>query len=111
MLVGMDLVDVQRFKQALETTPKLNQRLFFDSEQNLTIESKAARFAVKEALKKATGEPEKLTWNEIEVTKGGKPKVVLHGQTAERHPDLANRIDVSISHDGGMAGAVVIINA
>ena len=111
MLVGMDLVDVERFKKALEATPKLNQRLFFESEQNLSVESRAARFAVKEALKKATGEPEKLIWNEIEITKGGKPKVVLHGQTAERHPDLANRIELSISHDGGMAGAVVIINA
>ena len=111
MLVGMDLVDIERFAKALETTPKLNQRIFFESEQNLSIESKAARFAVKEALKKATGEPEKFIWNEIEVTKGGKPKVVLRGLTKERHPDLDNRIEVSISHDGGMAGAVVIINA
>lgn len=111
MKVGMDLVDIARFSSALEKTPKLNQRLFCESEQNLSLESKAARFAAKEALKKAVGEPETLNWNEIEITKGGKPKVILHGITATRHPELANRIELSISHDAGVAGAVVIINA
>lgn len=111
MKVGMDLVDIARFSSALEKTPKLNQRLFCESEQNLSLESKAARFAAKEALKKAVGEPETLNWNEIEITKGGKPKVILHGITAIRHPELANRIELSISHDAGVAGAVVIINA
>jgi len=111
MQVGLDLVDIARFGSALNKTPKLNQRLFFESEQQLSLESKAARFAVKEALKKAVGEPESFSWNEIEITKGGKPKVILHGKTAKRHPDLANRIELSISHDAGIAGAVVIINA
>ena len=111
MKVGMDLVDIARFSSALEKTPKLNQRLFYESEQSLSLESKAARFAAKEALKKAVGEPETLNWNEIEITKGGKPKVILHGITATRHPELANRIELSISHDAGVAGAVVIINA
>ena len=111
MRVGMDLVDIARFGSALNKTPKLSQRLFFESEQQLSLESKAARFAAKEALKKAVGEPETLTWNEIEITKGGRPKIILHGDTASRHPDLANRIDLSISHDAGIAGAVVIINA
>ena len=111
MRVGMDLVDISRFASALEKTPKLNQRLFFESEQDLSLESKAARFAVKEALKKAIGEPDTLSWNEIEVTKGGRPRIILHGETAFRHSNLANRIDVSISHDAGVAGAVVIINA
>jgi holo-[acyl-carrier protein] synthase len=109
--LGMDLVDIARFEKALAKTPKLLGRLFFESEQTLAIESKAARFAVKEALKKAVGNPETLNWNEIEVTKGGKPRVVLHGDTATRYPNLANRIEVSISHDAGIAGAVVIIDA
>jgi holo-[acyl-carrier protein] synthase len=107
----MDLVDISRFSSALAKTPKLNERLFFESEQNLSLESKAARFAAKEALKKAVGEPETLNWNEIEITKGGKPRVLLHGITAKRHPELANRIELSISHDAGVAGAVVIIDA
>lgn len=110
--VGIDLVDIPRLQLQLEQTPGLAERLFAPEELGLSIESKAARFAVKEALAKALGDPRKLSWVEIQLGKNelGKPELVLIGGSAVA---LQNRgvlnTSVSISHTETTAAAVVIL--
>ena len=50
--VGIDVVDITRFAEALNRTPGLKERLFTDAERVKPIASLAARFAAKEALAK-----------------------------------------------------------
>ncbi|MBN9375173.1 MAG: 4'-phosphopantetheinyl transferase superfamily protein, partial [Cellulomonas sp.] len=62
--VGIDVVDVARFVQALERTPALRQRLFTEVERELPPASLAARFAVKEAVAKALASPGGMRWHD-----------------------------------------------
>lgn len=109
--VGVDLVDVARFDQAIKNTPKLISRLFTDSEKDLVLNSLAARFAAKEALMKAVGKAAGLSFQEVEVVKDkfGKPGFALSGESAKTvaASGIAN-LHLSISHDGQMAIAYVI---
>ena len=54
--IGVDAVDVERFRRALERTPRLADRLFTERERTLSVQSLAARFAAKEAFIKAMGD-------------------------------------------------------
>ena len=51
--VGIDVVNIDRFKESLERTPGLSEKLFTESERTKNVQSLAARFAAKEALAKA----------------------------------------------------------
>ena len=76
-----------------------------------TGESLAARFAAKEALAKALGAPGDLHWHDAEVTVGehGRPHLEVRGTVARRAAELGvTAWHVSLSHDGGIASAVVI---
>ena len=77
--VGIDVVDVARFARTLERTPSLRGRLFTEAERDLSVESLAGRFAVKEALAKALGAPAGMHWHDCEVHRGadGRPHVEL----------------------------------
>jgi len=48
--VGIDVVDIARFSEALERTSGLKERLFTVAEQSKPIASLAARFAAKEGI-------------------------------------------------------------
>ena len=112
--VGIDVVDIARFTATLARTPALAQRLFTDSEQLLPPASLAARFAAKESLAKALGAPVGLRWRDAEVHRGadGRPKLVMTGTVAVRAAELGVRTThVSLSHDAGIASAVVIVEA
>ena len=109
--VGIDVVDVARFTQTLERTPRLAQRLFTEAEQSLPPASLAARFAAKEALAKALGAPGDLHWHDAEVTVGahGRPHLEVRGSVAGRAAQLGvSSWHVSLSHDGGIASALVV---
>lgn len=109
--VGIDVVDIERFRQTLERTPRLRERLFTEAEQALPPASLAARFAVKEALAKALGAPVGLHWTDVEVYRhdGGRPLLDVRGSVAALAADLGvTRWHVSLSHDAGIASAVVI---
>lgn len=109
--VGIDVVDVARFAAALERTPRLRDRLFTDLERDLPMASLAARFAVKEAAAKALGAPAGLRWTDAEVgpTGGNQPALRVSGTVAARAEELGVvRWHVSLSHDAGIASAVVI---
>jgi holo-[acyl-carrier protein] synthase len=109
--VGIDVVDVARFTQSLGRTPLLAARLFTDAEQLLPPASLAARFAAKEALAKALGAPVGLRWRDAEVHRGadGRPHITMHGTVAARAVLLGvHETHLSLSHDAGIASAVVI---
>ena len=109
--VGIDVVDVDRFGQALERTPALRERLFTESERSLGLASLAARFAAKEALAKSLGAPVGMRWLDAAVVQDGKgqPSLQVSGTVAARAEDLGvASFHLSLSHDAGIASAVVI---
>jgi holo-[acyl-carrier protein] synthase len=109
--VGMDVVDIARFTTVVERTPALLERVFTDAERELPLESLAARFAAKEALAKALGAPVGLRWHDATVHRGddGRPHLHIEGTIAARAAELGiDTLHVSLSHDAGIAGAVVI---
>lgn len=110
--IGIDVCDVRRFAAALARTPALADRLFTVSERGrLKTASLAARFAAKEAIAKALGAPEGLLWHDAEITRdeNGRPAIVVRGTVAARARLLGvSGWHVSLSHDGGIASAMVI---
>ena len=115
--VGIDVVPVERFAESLTRTPGLRDRLFTVAEQHTpsgsprTGESLAARFAAKEAVAKALGAPGDLHWHDAEVTVGehGRQHLEVRGSVAGRAAKLGvSSWHVSLSHDGGIASAVVV---
>ena len=109
--IGTDVCEIARLARALERTPRLRDRLFTDAEAQLPVESLAARFAAKEALAKALGAPGGLAWRDAEVRRGerGEPLLEVTGSVAARTAALGVRtLHVSLSHDAGVAVAVVI---
>ena len=109
--VGIDVVDVARFAATLERTPRLAQRLFTPGERDLPINSLAARFAAKEALAKALGAPAGLDWQDAEVVRdeARRPHFRYAGTVAARVAELGiTAVHLSLSHDAGIASAVVM---
>ncbi|MEV7424927.1 MULTISPECIES: holo-ACP synthase [unclassified Streptomyces] len=115
--VGIDVAGIDRFAASLERTPQLADRLFSQSELLLPsgerrgIASLAARFAAKEAVAKALGAPPGLHWTDAEVWQegSGQPRLRVRGTVAARAAELGVRSwHVSLSHDAGVASAVVI---
>lgn len=115
--VGIDVVPVARFAEAMARTPSMASRLFTAAElvtgsgEPRTSESLAARFAAKEALAKALGGGGGMHWTDAEVHTDavGRPSLVVGGTVAARAATLGvTRWHVSLSHDGGIASATVI---
>ncbi len=109
--VGIDVVDVARFAAALERTPALRERLFTAGERVLPMRSLAARFAAKEALAKVLGAPAGMHWQHAEVHRGpeGRPHLEVSGTVAaEVRANGIDALHVSLSHDAGIASAVVV---
>ncbi len=114
--IGVDLVDIARFERALARTPALRTRLFGPDElvkagRELPARSLAGRFAAKEALIKALGDSWSMRWHDMVVTgdERGKPTFTLAGGAGEAATALGvTRVHVSMSHDAGMAIAVVV---
>jgi holo-[acyl-carrier protein] synthase len=115
--VGIDVAEIERFGAALERTPHLAQRLFLERELLLPsgerrgIASLAARFAAKEAVAKALGAPGGLLWTDAEVyvEDSGQPRLRVRGSVAACAAERGVRHwHVSLSHDAGVASAVVI---
>ncbi|MEU3605285.1 holo-ACP synthase [Streptomyces sp. NPDC035033] len=115
--VGIDVAEIDRFAASLERTPALLERLFVEEELFLPSgerrgpASLAVRFAAKEALAKALGAPGNLHWTDAEVyaEPTGRPRIRVRGTVAARAAELGVRHwHVSLSHDAGVASAVVI---
>ncbi len=115
--VGVDLVSVARFAAALRRTPRLADRLFTPDERVTasghprTGASLAARFAVKESVAKALGVPVGMDWHHCVVTveAGGRPSLRMTGTVAAAARSAGVRDwRISLTHDGGLALAVVV---
>ena len=112
--VGIDVVDVARFAESLDRTPAMRSRLFTPAEQELPLASLAARFAAKEALAKALGAPKGMGWLDAEVVNEGTgdPRFELRGSVLARADQLGvGSVHVSLSHDAGIASAVVVLES
>ncbi|WP_422773198.1 holo-ACP synthase [Plantactinospora sp. WMMC1484] len=115
--VGIDVVLVDRFARALARTPLLADRLFTEAERVTgaggprSAESLAARFAAKEAVAKALGAPVGLHWHDCEVVADpdGRPWLTVSGTVAAAATERGvERWHLSLSHDGGIASAMVV---
>ena len=125
--IGSDLVDIRRIEKTLERFPgKFEERCFTDIERRKSdgrrqrAASYAKRFAAKEACSKAlgTGFRRGVFWRDMGVVNlaSGKPTMELTGG-AKVHlenmtpPNMATRIDVSITDEYPLAQVTVIISA
>ncbi|HET6495118.1 MAG TPA: holo-ACP synthase [Thermoleophilia bacterium] len=112
--LGIDVVEAERIGRLLHRLPRAYARLFSEQERAYAdgfadpFPRYAARFAAKEAVGKALGIGIiGFVWRDIEVLSGGKPRIALHGDVAEVARRLGvSRVEVSLSHTGGMAYAV-----
>ena len=104
MKVGIDLVQISEFQERLREAGGLDKVfLDFEREHSRSPESLAGAFAAKEAFFKAIGR--KGDWLDvwIEKDKWGKPAL------ATKEVGFGKEIQVSISHSGDYAVAVVVI--
>ena len=116
MRVGLDVIEIERIRRALERYPGFAERCFTVAERAYCesranpAQSYAGRFAGKEAVGKALGFGVHFTWKEIEIVGRPKPEVRLHGRTsawAERVG--AGAIDLSMTHSRELAAAVCVV--
>jgi holo-[acyl-carrier protein] synthase len=117
MRIGVDLIEIERVRRALERYPGFRDRCFTADEQAY-CESRAnpaqhyaARFAAKEAVGKALGSGVLFTWREVEIRGRPRPGVALSGRTKAWADRLgAGTIDLSMSHSRGLATAVCLVS-
>ncbi len=121
----MDIAQISRFVKILEdsNTAFINKCFtegeisYCDSSKDLTkkAERYAARFAAKEAVGKALGSglmSEGVGMHDIEVVKDsrGTPMVKLTGGALAHAEELGmTSVSISLSHDGGIAGAYCVM--
>lgn len=116
--IGLDVVDIDRFRAAVERTPGLVDRLFTTREREVAasrrdpIPSLAARFAAKEAVMKALGVGlGAFDWHDVEVDRAesGAPVLALSGRAAAIADDAGIASwSLSLTHSGLVAAAVVV---
>lgn len=115
--IGIDAVEIGRFRSLLERNPRLRERLFTARElASLSpridqAPSLAARFAVREATMKALGVGlGAFDFHDVEIENapGGAPRLLVTGRAA----DIARKAGVSdwkvsITHTDTVAMAIV----
>lgn len=124
--IGIDVVDLSRFKATLERTPAVANRLFTERELvgnrysgsssasgERALVSLAGKFAAKEALYKALhvdgSVRHALSFHEAEIFNepNGRPAFLFYGALATLLS--GTKVHLSISHDGAIATAFVVI--
>jgi holo-[acyl-carrier protein] synthase len=117
MKIGVDLIEIERIRGALDRYPGFRERCFTDAERAYCdsrpnpAESYAGRFAGKEAVGKALGVGVRFTWKEIEIVGRPKPGVQLSGRTRSAWERLgAGEIDLSMTHSRELAAAICIVS-
>ncbi len=111
--IGIDVSQVSRFTEAASRKGLL-ARVFTEAEQDSSMQRMAGRFAAKEALAKALGAPTGMVWTDCEVRKDddGRPYFACTGTVAARIAELGiGKVHLSITHDAGIAAAVVVCEA
>jgi len=113
--LGLDLCEIRRMEKMLSDERFLNR--FFTPEEAAYVRSRGAGaaetlaglFAAREALGKALGGGIDFELKEAEVchTENGAPFFRLSGELKKRLGE--DRLFLSISHDGGVAAAVCLL--
>jgi holo-[acyl-carrier protein] synthase len=118
MMVGLDLIEIERIRRALERYPRFRERCFTEAEQAYCdsrpnpAQSYAARFAGKEAVGKALGfgVARAFAWRDVEIVGRTKPSVRLSGKLAAWAERVgAGAIDLSMTHSRDLASAVAVV--
>jgi holo-[acyl-carrier protein] synthase len=125
--IGSDLIDVRRIEKVIERHgDRFLDRIFTDVERARAerrakpVETYAKRFAAKEACSKAlgTGMRAGVWWRDMGVVNlpSGRPTMALTGGALARLKAITPagceaRIDLTISDEGPMAQALVVISA
>jgi holo-[acyl-carrier protein] synthase len=116
--LGIDVCSIERMRRALERHgDRFFGRICSDSERaDLTgrdvATALAGRFAVKEAFAKALDGARGVGWHEVQVRRlpSGRPVLELSGNATKMVESFgANAWHVTITHDAGVAVAVVIL--
>jgi holo-[acyl-carrier protein] synthase len=116
--VGVDLIEIDRIRRALERYPRFRERCFTEAERAYCdarpnpAESYAGRFAGKEAVGKALGigVARAFAWKDIEIIGRPKPTVRLSGRIEAWAARVdAGAIDLSMSHTRDLANAVAVV--
>ena len=110
--VGIDVVDIERFGQSLDRTPGLAERLFTPPSGRVRWPrwppaSPPRRPSPRPSAPRAT-----CSWHDAEVVseESGRPVLELRGTVLARADDLgATSVHLSLSHDAGIASAVVVL--
>jgi holo-[acyl-carrier protein] synthase len=114
MMVGLDLLEIERLERALERRPRLAERLFTDAERSYAAgkarpaQHLAARFCAKEAVAKALS-LDGWCFTDVEVVAtDGAPGVRLSGVAERRAGELGVDVTLSLTHSESTAGAVAV---
>ncbi|MDD3894786.1 MAG: holo-ACP synthase [Syntrophomonadaceae bacterium] len=118
MLIGIDIIDIDRVKKAAERTPRFLTRVFTRRELAYCLSKKnpypslAARFAAKEAIRKTHplfNSGIRYHDTEVIVNENGQPQLILHGKAREKFDEHFKQMALSLSHADKQAIAAVII--
>ena len=121
--IGIDVSRIERIERFLERYGDRFLKRILTADEMLEIarykvraEQVAGRVAVKEAASKAlgTGWRQGVHWKNFAVAHepSGKPKLVCSGRALELMEQMGVKgTHVSITHDGGVAAAVVIFES
>jgi holo-[acyl-carrier protein] synthase len=117
--IGLDVCTIDRMRRALERhgdrfyhricSAEEREDLVQTSDRAMTL---AGRFAAKEAFAKALDGAPGVGWHEVIIRRGpsGRPNMTLVGSAHTLASQAgALRWHVSITHDAGIAAAVVIL--
>ncbi len=119
--IGIDLCDTNRVRSLLDRYgERFVDRVFTESERGYCRNDRrrheclGGRFAAKEAALKAigTGLSQGIRWKDVELVTSERqpPRIEWHGRAAEIAAERGMKTcHVTITHDGGMAVAVVIL--
>ena len=118
--LGIDVVSVERVARSLDRFgERFSERVLTAAERDELAgrtadraTAVAGRFAAKEAASKALGGPRDVWWHDLEVRRGelGAPSLLLLGPAALHAERLGvSRCLLSITHDAGVAAAVVVL--
>jgi holo-[acyl-carrier protein] synthase len=119
MRVGVDLIEIERVRRALERYPRFRERCFTPAERAYCesrpnpAQSYAGRFAGKEAVGKALGfgVARAFAWHDVEIAGRPKPSVTLSGRVARWAEEIgAASIDLSMTHSRELANAVAVVD-
>ena len=112
--IGVDVVEVDRMRRLMERRPSFRDRVFTPAEAAYCSSKTsaeacfAARWAAREAARKALGGVRGMRWQDISVerSRSGAPRLALTGPAKARADEIGvTDVMVSFSHERSIATA------